>query len=139
MTISLEVWPTKAKEAPSPNEVRLALLDTNPLFHSLRDLSTQKSQKISLYGLLLGKFYILWAEKVQRSYLSWNWRRMQNLERIWQILMWRLESLKNFHFNGVLLSKLYIFWAKKVQGSYLSWNWRGLQNLERNWLVSKLA
>ena len=30
MTPSLEGWSNKAKEAPSPNEVRLALLDTNP-------------------------------------------------------------------------------------------------------------
>ena len=35
MIPSLEGWPTKAKEAPSPHEVRLALLDTNPLFQSL--------------------------------------------------------------------------------------------------------
>ena len=32
MTPSLEGSPTKAKEAPSPNEVRLAPLDTNPVF-----------------------------------------------------------------------------------------------------------
>ena len=32
---SLEGWPTKAKEAPSPHEVRLASLDTNPVFQSL--------------------------------------------------------------------------------------------------------
>ena len=36
MIPSLEGWPTKAKEAPSPHEVRLAPLDTNPVFHSLR-------------------------------------------------------------------------------------------------------
>ena len=35
MIPSLEGLPTKAKEAPSPHEVRLALLDTNPVFHSL--------------------------------------------------------------------------------------------------------
>ena len=35
MIPSLEGWPTKAKEAPSPHEVRLALLDTNPVLHSL--------------------------------------------------------------------------------------------------------
>ena len=35
MTPSLEGWPTKAKEAPSPDEVGLALLDTNPVFQSL--------------------------------------------------------------------------------------------------------
>ena len=30
MIPSLEGWPTKAKEAPSPYEVRLTPLDTNP-------------------------------------------------------------------------------------------------------------
>ena len=35
MTPSLEGWPTKAKEAPSPYEIRLAPLDTNPVFQSL--------------------------------------------------------------------------------------------------------
>ena len=40
MIPSLEGWPTKAKEAPSPHEVRLALLDTNPIFQSLRGTST---------------------------------------------------------------------------------------------------
>ena len=35
MTPSLEGWPTTAKEAPSPHEVRLALLDTNPVFQCL--------------------------------------------------------------------------------------------------------
>ena len=29
---SLEEWPTKAKEEPSPHEVRLTPLDTNPVF-----------------------------------------------------------------------------------------------------------
>ena len=31
--------------------------------------------------LLLSKVYIVWAKKVQRSYLSWHWRGIQNLER----------------------------------------------------------
>ena len=38
MTPLLEGWATNAKEAPSPHEVRLAPLDTNPLFQSLRGL-----------------------------------------------------------------------------------------------------
>ena len=33
---SLEWWPIKAKEAPSPHEVRLTPLDTNPVFQYLR-------------------------------------------------------------------------------------------------------
>ena len=37
MTPSLEGWPTKAKETP-PQEVRLALLGTNPVFQSLGDI-----------------------------------------------------------------------------------------------------
>ena len=32
-------------------------------------------------ALLLSKVYIVWAKKVQRIYLSWNWRGIQNLER----------------------------------------------------------
>ena len=35
MTPSLEGWPTKAKEAPFPHQVGLALLDTNPVFQCL--------------------------------------------------------------------------------------------------------
>ena len=35
MTPSLGGWPTKAKEVPSPHEVRLAMLDTNPVLQSL--------------------------------------------------------------------------------------------------------
>ena len=31
--------------------------------------------------LLLSKVYIAWARNVQRSYLSWTWRGIQNLER----------------------------------------------------------
>ena len=35
MALSLEGWPTKAKEAVSPHEVRLTPLDTNPVFQCL--------------------------------------------------------------------------------------------------------
>ena len=40
MTPSLEGWPTKAKEASSPHEVRLAPLDANPEFLCLGELAT---------------------------------------------------------------------------------------------------
>ena len=43
MTPSLEGWPTKAKEAPSPHEIRLALLDTNPVFQSLGETKLYSS------------------------------------------------------------------------------------------------
>ena len=96
--------------------------------------------------LFLSRVFIVWAKKVQRSYLSWHWRVIQNLERnrhvvskltwgIWQILTRALENLENFDFNGLFLSRVYIAWAKKVQRSYLSWHWRVIQNSERNRLI----
>ena len=109
----------------------------------------QKTKNLKIFHfnvLFLSKLYIVWTKNVQRSYLSWQWRGIQNLERnrlvvsklawgIWWILTWALESLKNFHFNALLLSKVYIIWAKKLQRSYLSWHWRVMQNLKKNWLV----
>ena len=55
--------------------------------------------------LLVTKVYIVWATKVQRSYLSWHWRVMQILKKnwlvvwkmtweIWQIFTRSLESVK---------------------------------------------
>ena len=38
MIPSLEGWPTKAKEAPFPHEVRLTPLDTSPVFQCLGDI-----------------------------------------------------------------------------------------------------
>ena len=89
-------------------------------------------------------------KKVQRSYLSWHWRVIQNLERnrlvvskltrgIWQILTWALGSLKNFPFNGFLLSKVYVVWAKKYRGVIFhdteEWykTWRGIDLSFENW------
>ena len=46
---SLEGLPTKAKEAPSPHEVRLTPLDTNPVFHSLRDVIKRDHVLLSSY------------------------------------------------------------------------------------------
>ena len=46
MIPSLEGWPTKAKEAPSSHEVRLAPLDTNPVFQNLGE-SKENTRSIS--------------------------------------------------------------------------------------------
>ena len=45
---SLEGWPTKAKKVPSPHDVRLAPLDTYPVFQSVgrkvsKDLSKDRN------------------------------------------------------------------------------------------------
>ena len=47
MTPSLEGWSTKAEEAPSPHEVRLAPVDTNPVFQSLNELDCLPLLKVS--------------------------------------------------------------------------------------------
>ena len=95
--------------------------------------------------ILLLKVYKISAKKIQRSYVSWPWRVMQNLKknwlivskmtRIWWILTRALKSLANLHFDWFLLCKVFNVWPKKVQRSYLSWHWRVMQNLKKNWLV----
>ena len=67
------------------------------------------SKSFILMGSFWAKYIFFELKKVQRSYLSWNWRGTQNLERNWlAVLIWALESLKSFHFNSLLLSKVYI-------------------------------
>ena len=106
-------------------------------------------KKFHFNRLLLSRVYIAWTKKVQRSYLSWNWRRIQNLERnrpvvsklawaIWQILTGALKSLNNFHFNRLLWRRVYTAWAKKVRRSYLSWNWRGIKFGEESTCLFKI-
>ena len=73
--------------------------------------------------LLLLKIYKISAEKVQRSYVSWYWRVMQNLKknqfvvskmtRIWWTLIQALNSLKNLQFDWLLSCKVYNVWPKK--------------------------
>ena len=100
--------------------------------------------------LLLSKVYIVWAKKVQRSYLSWNRRGIQNWGEINSPFQnWHKEFDKVWP-DGSKVSKVFTFslWANYIlfelknfiQRSNLSWNWRGIQNFERNRLVvSKLA
>ena len=42
-----------------------------------------KSLKISFWWLFLSKVYKVRAIKIQRSYLSWHWIVMQNLNKPW--------------------------------------------------------
>ena len=65
---------------------------------------------------LLCKVYNVWPKKVQRSYISWHWRVMQNLKKnwlvvwkmtwgIWQIFIRTLESVKIGTFMGSFCPK----------------------------------
>ena len=84
--------------------------------------------------------------KLQRSYVSWQWRMVQKLKKNWLVVLkltWgisqslteALESLKNVCFNWLSVTKVYNVWATKVQRGYLSWHLRVMQNLKKNWLV----
>ena len=52
MTPSIAGWPTKPKEAPSPHEVRLALLDINPVFQSLGGKTCQAPKRRTILETL---------------------------------------------------------------------------------------
>ena len=106
----------------------------------------QRFKNWDFYWVVLSRVENVWAQNLQGSYVSWQWRMMQNLKRnwlvsskltwgIWRILTRALENLKNLHFNELLLTKVYNVWAKKVQRSYVWWHWRLMQNLKENWLV----
>ena len=106
----------------------------------------RKSKNWVFSWVLLSKVENVWAWNLQGSYMSWQWRMMQNLKRnwllnskltwvIWYILSQAIENLENLHFNGLLLTIVYNVWAKKVQRSYVWFQWRLVQNLKENWLV----
>ena len=60
--------------------------------------------------LLLSKVYIVWAKKVQWSYLLWHWRMMQNLKKNW-LVVWKMtwgiwhiftRALKSFKIGNLM-------------------------------------
>ena len=71
-----------------------------------------------LTGSLWPKYiYIIWATKVQRSYLSWHWRDMQILKKNW-LENWfekRLEKFVKFSPEHLKVSKLGLWWDPFVQ------------------------
>ena len=67
-------------------------------------------------GLLLTKVYNVYAKKVQRSYLSWRWRLMQNLKKNW-LVEWKLtwRTWQNFTRALSKATKLRLWWDPFVQ------------------------
>ena len=60
MIPSLEGRPTKAKEASSPNEVRMSPLDTNPVFQSL---GGKKQPPRVFYKTAIPKNFVIFTGK----------------------------------------------------------------------------
>ena len=76
------------------------------------DPSTQNLKNLHFTRLPLTKIYV-WAKKVRRSYVWWNWRLLQNLKEswIWEILTRALESLETETLIGFFYPKLENLWA----------------------------
>ena len=101
--------------------------------------SCKSSPNLNFHRLLLLKVYKILAKKVQRSYVSWPWRLMQNLKKKWccfkndkNLVNFDLNTQKsqNLHFHWFLLCKVFNVWLEKVQRSYFSWHWRVIL---KNW------
>ena len=67
----------------------------------IRALKSLKN--LHFFWSLLCKVYNVWSKKLQRSYLSWQWRVMQNLKKNWLVVNWRgkkdITNAVNFHQN----------------------------------------
>ena len=99
------------------------------------------SKKFPFNRLFFSKVYIVWAKKVQRSYLSWHWRVIQNLEAnrlvlkltwgIWQIFTRALESVKIGTLMGSFCPKLKIYELKIYRRVMCHDNeeWHDMRNL----------
>ena len=83
----------------------------------------QKSENWDFDGILLSKVENLWAQSLQGSFVSWQWKMIQNLKRnwlvsskltggIWPILTRAPKNLINLYFNG-LPFLVYNVWANK--------------------------
>ena len=54
----------------------------------IRALKSVKN--LHFHWFLLCKVFKVWPKKVQRSYLSWQWRVMQNLKKNW-LVVWKMK------------------------------------------------
>ena len=116
------------------------------LKNNLRNLlnfhaSSWKSGNLHFDGLLLSKAYKDLDEKVQKSYVSWQWKFKEKLTLGSKNDMRNLVNFngssgksENLHFDVLLLSTAYKVSAKKVQKNYISWHWKEIQTLRKNWL-----
>ena len=70
MIPSLEGWPTEAKEAPSPHEVRLTSMDNNPVFLCLREKI--KKRHVTPKQLLKTLYFSLFNSNLRYGCQIWG-------------------------------------------------------------------
>ena len=95
---------------------------TRGLKNDIRNLvnfhaSSRKSENLHFDGLLLSKAYKVLDEKVQKSYVSWQWSACE----VWRKTDFNASSGKSeiLYFDVLLLLKVYYLWVKKVQRNYV--------------------
>ena len=54
----------------------------------------------------MSKVYKVWAAKIQRSYLSWYWTVMQNLNKPWPYVSWHWKVMQSLKKNWLLVPKM---------------------------------
>ena len=112
-------------------------------------LTTQKFEFfVCLFVFLRSSFCPKYTRfELQRSYLSWHWTMMQNLNDLWPsgfkngMRNWvnfyqSTQKSENLYFDELFLSKAYNISARYFHRSYVSLHWRVTQNLKENWLVA---
>ena len=86
-----------------------------------------KVQKFHFDGLFLSKVYEVWGKKIQRSYLSWHWTVMQNLNKLrpcgfkngmrnWENFDESTQSLKTCTLMGSFFQKHIMFQLENFRG-----------------------
>ena len=75
-------------------------------------------KNLLFHWFLLCKVFNVSPKKVQRSYLSWHWRVMQNLKRNWLVVSKLTWGFDEFWPKHLKVSKIFTlmcsFWAKYI-------------------------
>ena len=79
------------------------------------NLSTSNSQNFYFDWFLFCKVCNVWPKNVQRSYLSWHSRLMQNLKKNWLVVWKSHEECRKFLTELLKFSKLRIWWNPFIQ------------------------
>ena len=94
------------------------------------------------------KVYQVSAKKIERSYLSWHWTVIQNLnkpcnlrvskmafEELGGLSLEHSKARKTVHWWALFVQK-YNVSVRKFQRNYVSWHWKLMLILKKNWHVA---
>ena len=90
-------------------------------------VSRRKFKNLHFNWIFLSKAYKDLDEKIQKNYVSWQWRVMQSLKKNWDSWFQKRykefgkfppnhSKFQKFHFDGLSLSKAFRFGLKKYRG-----------------------